>query len=180
MRRFGVFTRATSSQTRAPISLYMHLYTKYNNGRGLGGPGRRENQSPVERVAISSGRVNVASGVGKSPHPPDRHHLDPDLSTIPVTAHGMTAVSFARGVFTLRATRATMSASSSPNSLGAVAIVETLKHGGYQSVVRTTLQQKVQARPQRLLLVTSLISRTHNQSRIKRSHRNCRRRCERR
>jgi len=179
MRRSGAHMLATSSQIRAPISLYMPPYTKYNNGRALEGPGRRENQSQVERVVISSGRVNVASGVGKSPHPFDRHHLDPDPSTIPVIAHGTTAASFAHGVFTLQAMLVTMSASSLLNSLGVVVTVETLKHGGYRSGVRITLQQKVQAKPQRLLLVTLPISRTHNQSRIRRSHRNYRRRCER-
>lgn len=179
MRRSGALTQATSSQIRTPISLCMPPYMKYNSDRALEGPGRRENQSQVERVVTSSGKVNVASGVGTSPHPPDHHHLDPDPSTNPVIVRGMTAVCFAHGVFTLQAMPATTSASSLPNSLGVVATVETLKHGGYQLGVRITLQQKVQAKPQRLSLATLPISRTHNQSRIRQSHRNCRRRCER-
>jgi len=180
MRRSGAHTPATSSQIRVPISHYTPLCMKYNNDRALEGPGRRESQSQVERVVISSGKASVASDAGKSPHPPDHHHLDPDPSTIPVIARGTTAASFAHGVSMLRAMQATTSASSLPSSLGVVVTAETLKHGGYQLVVRTTLQQKVRAKLQRLSLATSPISRTHNRSRIRQSRQNYRRRCGRR
>ena len=179
MRRSGALTQATSSQIRAPISLCTPLYMKYNSDRALEGPGRRENQSQVERVVTSSGKVNVASGVGTSPHPPDHHHLDPDPSTNPVIVRGMTAVSFAHGVFTLQAIRATTSASSLPNSPEVAVTAETLKHGGYQLVAHTIPQRKAQAKLQRLSLVTLPISQIHNQSLIRLFRRNCRRRCER-
>lgn len=80
----------------------------------------------------------------------DRHHLDLGLPPIPAIARGMIAVFFAHGVSTLRTTRVTMSASLLLNSLGVVVTAETLKHGGYQLVVHTILQQKVPAKRQKL------------------------------
>ena len=100
----------------------------------------------------------------------------PDPPTIPVIARGMTAVSFVHGVFMLQAMRATTSASSSPSSLGVVVTAGMLRHGGYQLAARTTLRRKAQAKPLRLSPATSLISPTHNPSRIRQSPRNCRRR----
>jgi len=98
---------------------------------------------------------------------PDHHHLDTDPSLIPAIVRLTTSPSFAHGVFMLQAMRITTSASSSPSSLWIVVTVETLKHGGYQLVVLTTLQQKVQVKPQRLSRATLPISQTHNQSRIR-------------
>ena len=144
------------------------------------GLGRRGNLCQVERVATSSGKANVVSGVGKLPARPDHHHLDLDPLQTPVIVHGTTAVSFAHGAFMLQTTRVTTSASSSHSSPVVVVTAGTLKHGGYQSVVPTTLQQKVRAKPRRSPLATSSTFQTHNQSWIRRSRQNYRRRCERR
>jgi hypothetical protein len=86
--------------------------------------------------------------VGHVVHP-DHHHLGLDSLPIPVTVRGTTAASFAHGVFTLQITRVTTSASLLPNSPGVVVTAETAKHGGFKSVVHTTLQQKAQAKRQR-------------------------------
>ena len=110
----------------------------------------------------------------------DGRHLDLDPLQIPVIAHGMTVVSFAHDVSMLQTMRATTSASSLLNNPEVVVTVETLKHGGYRSVVRTTLQRKAQVKPQRLSLATLPIFQTLNQSRTKRSQGSYRRRCVRR
>lgn len=182
MTRSGVRTPATLCRIRAPISHCTRLCTKYNNGRVSEGPGRKENQSQVERVAISSGKANAASDVGGSSHPPRSHHPDVDPLPLPAIARGTIAASFARGVSTLQVMRDITLASSLPNSLEVAATAATLKRGGYQSVAPITLQQRrrAQAKPQKSSLVTLPISQTHNQSRISRSRRSCRRRCERR
>ena len=116
--------------------------------------------------------------VGHVAHP-DHHHLDLGSFPIPVIVRGTTAASFAHGVFMLQTMRVTTSASSLPNSPGVAVTAEMVKHGGYKSVVRTTLQRKAQAKRQRSSLATSPIFQTLNQSRIKWSQRSCRRRCER-
>ena len=80
------------------------------------------------------------------------NHLDLDPPPIPAIAHGMIAVSFAHGVSTLQAMRATMSASLLLNNPGVVVTAETVKHGGYQSAVHIIPQQKVPVKRQRLSL----------------------------
>ena len=99
---------------------------------------------------------------------PERHHVD--LGSLPtsVTVRGTIAASFAHGVSMLQTMcRVTTLASLLSNNPGAVVTAETVKHDGYKSVVRATLEQKAQANRQRSSLATFPIFQTLIPSRIR-------------
>ena len=148
MTRSGAHTPATSRRTQAPVSHFIYLYTNYSNDKVSVGLGRSGNRSQVERVAISSGKANVASVVGT--HLTFTDHLELDLSPTPAIARGTTVASSVHGVSTQRTMRVTTSASLLLNSPGVVVTAETLKHGGYRLVVHTILPRRAQAERQKL------------------------------
>ena len=163
--RSGAHMPTSSCRTLVPTFHCTRPYTNYSIAWVLEGLGRRGNQSQVERVETSSGRVNVVSGVGK--WPPISHSLDAEPPRLQVIVHGTTAASFAHDASTLLAIRAIMSAFLSLSNLGVVVTAEMLKRGGCRSVVHTILQQRVRAKHQRPSPETLLTFRIHNPSRIK-------------